>query len=59
MGSNDSTIFTPLEDEELEIKRRGLEISHESSAENAFSVIKVTESEKHDILFIKSALPVL
>ena len=51
-----SSYFNPLKDTEFCVKRKPLYLDVNKSAEHAFYIEKVDESEKKDILFVAAAL---
>ncbi|KAL4510112.1 hypothetical protein ABPG72_010305 [Tetrahymena utriculariae] len=56
----ENMIYKPIDDSEFEVYRNGLTcIDKGSTEENAFQVIKLTEEEKQDILYVNSSLNVL
>ncbi|KAL4466941.1 hypothetical protein ABPG74_010538 [Tetrahymena malaccensis] len=56
----ENMIYKPIDDTEFEVYRNGLIcIDKGSTEENAFQVIKLTEEEKQDILYVNSSLNVL
>ena len=58
-ATSDEDFYSPLRDSELEEKRYAIFCEKDPSDENAFSVFKISDEEKSDILFISSTYPIL
>ncbi|EAR96945.2 cation channel family protein (macronuclear) [Tetrahymena thermophila SB210] len=56
----ENMIYKPIDDSEFEVYRNGLTcVDKGSTEENAFQVIKLTEEEKQNILYVNSSLNIL
>lgn len=51
--------YSSLSQELITIARKKIELTKTYSEKHSFQVIKISEEEKQDILFIKSTIPTL
>ena len=57
--SESDSFFIPLEDKDVEEKNKLCELSLDGESENSFKIEKLSDSEKQDIFFAKSCVPLM